>query len=166
MDTLFIVPPNPNWKSIFEKEKVLIESQFRINNPKIEHIGSTSIKELAAKPTIDIMVGFNNLTIKEIVSGMSELGYEFWKEDPFMEMRQFFIKWDSLKKERLFHLHVTQEGNDFWNEQLKFRDTLRENKYLRNEYEKLKKDLVEKFKNDRDGYTKGKTDFVNSVLKL
>ena len=66
--------------------------------------------------------------------------------------------------ERLANIHVTTVGNNFWDSQLDFRDKLRNNPKLAQEYADLKKKLAIKFKNDREGYTEAKTEFVKKAL--
>ncbi len=164
MSKIVIESYSPAWRDIFETEAEKLRVAFKGENPIIEHTGSTSVSGLAAKPIVDIMVGFQKLDTDEIVKKIENLGYEHWYEDTFRSERLFFTKWDKDKRERLVHVHATTTGNSFWNDQLAFRNKLRENPSLAKEYIELKKRLAIQFGNDREGYTAAKTRFVREVL--
>lgn len=164
MSKIVIESYSPAWLNIFETEAEKLRSAFKDEDTIIEHIGSTSVTGLAAKPIVDIMIGFQKLDTDKIVKIIERFGYEHWYEDTFRNERLFFTKWDKGKKERLVHIHATTIGNSFWNDQLAFRNKLRENPSLAKEYEDLKKELAVQHENNRDGYTEAKTRFVRDVL--
>lgn len=133
----------------------------------IEHIGSTSIPNLDAKPIIDIMVGVTSLDdARSTIEPMEQIGYSYWKDNPFTE-HFFFVKGlPSIGGNgRSHHVHVIERDSDFWIMQILFRDYLRNHHNEAENYLKLKIDLAKKFKNDRDSYTSGKTEFVHSILR-
>ncbi len=164
-DELVIIPYNPEWPRQFEKEAASLREVFKNHQPVIEHIGSTAIHGLDAKPIIDLMIGFEDeVEIEEIIQKIESLGYNHWKEDPYVQMRQFFIKWDAHKTHRISHIHATKIGNDFWTKQIIFRDKMRGNKNLIKEYAELKKMLARKFIDNHDKYIEAKTEFINKVI--
>lgn len=162
MSKIEIVAYDPRWVELFKRESDILHTLFP--DSITEHIGSTSVVGLDAKPIVDIMVGFETLNSEEITPVIESIGYEHWKEDTFQHERLFFTKWDSEKKERLMHIHATVIGSEFWKDQLAFRNILRTKPQVAEEYAILKKQLAEKFKEDRDGYTEAKTAFIRSVL--
>ncbi len=164
MSEIKIEEYNPRWKEIFEQEANILSSIFKEKELVIEHIGSTAVVGLAAKPIIDIMIGFKKLDTNEIVRKIEKLGYEHWYEDTFRHERLFFTKWKTGKKERLIHIHATTIDNNFWKNQILFREKLRENPELAKKYAEIKKELAIKFKDNRDGYTEAKTGFIRNAL--
>jgi len=131
---------------------------------QMEHIGSTSVTGLLAKPIIDIMAmvdTFDNLEL--MVSLLLEKEWHFvpveLDQRPY---RRFFVKVKDHK--RIAHLHLMLPNTKKWDEQLLFRNKLRESEYLVNEYASLKLSLATTYKNDREAYTKAKTKFINEVL--
>ena len=166
-----IVPYDKNWVEIFNSEKELLMNVLGDNIAlKIEHFGSTAIKGLSAKPTIDILVEIPPLTknLKEdIIQKMTEINYHFiWRTDekiPYMH----FVKGYTIDgfKGNVFHIHMGDKSHPLW-DRIYFRDYLRNNKSVAVEYEKLKKFLAEKFQYDREGYTEGKEDFVKQITKI
>jgi GrpB-like predicted nucleotidyltransferase (UPF0157 family) len=166
MDEILLTPYDPTWSALFENEASLLRRSFSGQEISIEHIGSTAVSGLDAKPIIDIMIGFQKMNPNDVVEKIEALGYEHWKEDTFQHVRLFFIKWGPVKKSRLMQIHATTIHNDFWNDQIAFRDSLRADHGLAKEYVLLKRKLAEKYQNDRDGYTSAKTKFVREVLRL
>lgn len=165
MEKISITPYNSAWPDLFEQEAEQIRKVFsRICD--IEHIGSTSVPALDAKPIIDIMLGFKNLDAARIIECMESIGYKHWKEDAFQHVRLMFTKWSESMNKRLVNVHATVRGGEFWNEQLQFRNKLREDQTLIREYANLKKDLARKYESDPEAYTAAKTEFVKKVLAL
>jgi GrpB-like predicted nucleotidyltransferase (UPF0157 family) len=126
----------------------------------IEHVGSTSVSGCAAKPVIDIMVGVRALAqgvrcITPIVS----LGYDCVGEYG-IPGRIYFRK----GRPRTHHVHLVEQGSDFWSRHLAFRDALRARPELVERYSALKRELAARFGSDRVGYTEAKTPFVEGVL--
>ncbi len=163
-----IVPYNLDWVVLFENEKeLLIETLGTSIALRIEHFGSTSIAGLASKPTIDVLLEIPLLTdqLKEsIIDKMQSIGYDFiWREDdesPYMMFAKgYFI---TGIQGQTFHVHMGEHSHPLW-DRLYFRDHLRQNPELLNTYEKLKYELAEKYKYDRDSYTNAKTDFIDTI---
>lgn len=149
-----VVAYNPIWPKIFESEAIKIKKALGNNCIDIHHIGSTSIPDLIAKPIIDIMpVVLNIKTVDLDNFNMQQLGYEVLGEYGFI-LRRFFVK------ENAFHVHVFEQNNPETERHLKFRDWMRSHPDDRNSYAALKKDLAQKFSNDRTSYCFGKDEFV------
>jgi GrpB-like predicted nucleotidyltransferase (UPF0157 family) len=160
-----IVESNPNWlaKGKQEKEQLLNHlSSFGIKD--IQHYGSTSIPKLPAKPIIDLMVKIDSFQkINEIASVLAN--YDWHYVPPNLDNRhwqRFFVK--VINDKRVAHLHIMLEGEERWDKQLRFRDLLRTSQQFVNEYAILKRELSITYNNDREAYTKAKTEFVNYVL--
>ena len=130
----------------------------------IEHIGSTSVPGLAAKPLIDIIVSVSSLNdYKKAIKPLEALGYEYMPERVFSD-RVFFPKGPG--ENRTFHLSLVEKNSKQWTETLIFRDYLRSHPQKRDEYMNLKEDLAQRFADDRKSYTEGKDAFIKSVLVL
>ena len=153
---------NPEWKNSFELEKIVLSNIFKDIALSIEHVGSTSIEGLSAKPIIDMLV------IIKTFSDFENVRYYFEKEP-------YSIKLDSPEDEilirkgdetnRTHFIHVVELGSDRQINTLLFRDYLRENKDAVLEYENLKKELAIKYADDRKMYTASKNDFIQEILK-
>ena len=119
---------------------------------------------LAAKPIIDILLGAGSLgEIETRIPALEAIGYRY---EPGFEkqlpLRRYFVK--PSRGEALFHLHAVQLGGAFWRDQLRFRDALRNNSALREQYQSLKRQLASSFEADRGAYTDAKAPFIESVL--
>ena len=129
----------------------------------IEHVGSTSVPGLAAKPVIDIMPGVRTLEDdRHFIRPMEELGYSYVPvyEDDIPERRYF-----RRGEPRLFHVHVTESGGDFWMRHLAFRDYLRSHRQSAVEYASLKRRLAGEHGSDRLGYVNAKSGFIEGVVE-
>ncbi len=133
----------------------------------IEHIGSTAVPGLAAKPIVDLMASVTDLDT--IVAHASEpLARDGWAYVPYeldrRPWRRFFVKPDSSGQRRAAHLHLIPAGHQRWDDQIRFRDALRDDVRLARAYEDLKLRLAQESGHDREAYTEGKAAFVASVL--
>lgn len=162
-----IVPYDPNWIKAFEEEANVLQKNFPEIIRKIEHFGSTAIPGLSSKPIVDMLVEVSSLkeVKKTIVPALAKAGYDyFWRpEIDKPPMYAWFIK-RNKKGERTHHIHMVEKDSKLW-ERLFFRDYLRKHPEEVKKYEQLKKTLSKLHPNDREAYTKGKTDFVVSVTK-
>jgi GrpB-like predicted nucleotidyltransferase (UPF0157 family) len=90
MDEIEIIEHNPDWANMFEREAESIRTALGNLTVEIQHIGSTAVPGLAAKPVIDIMVGLHNLSDGEsTIQPLENLGYVYWAENPNPE-KMFF----------------------------------------------------------------------------
>lgn len=154
---------NPNWSKQFDEEKEKLKEILTDKYISIEHIGSTSVEGLCAKPILDIAIGVNDLEIvSEFIEPLKQIGYEFVYHKEFPQ-RRFFRKgqWGS----GTHHIHFYQYHGEHWNNQILFRNYLRVNPDVLKEYQKLKINLAEKFRFDRASYTTNKASFIQNVLQ-
>ncbi|MED1203265.1 GrpB family protein [Heyndrickxia acidicola] len=155
---------NPDWECQFQYEKKRIHGVLGDRIIQIEHIGSTSIKGLSAKPIIDMMAGVPDLeAVPDLISSLNEIGYEYVPKPEIVD-RRFFRK--GLWGQGTCHLHICEYGGSEWFEKLLFRDYLRLNPLLAKEYELLKQELAVTYKFDRPAYTKNKEPFIRRVVAL
>jgi GrpB-like predicted nucleotidyltransferase (UPF0157 family) len=154
-----LVSYNPLWPRDFELEK--FRCLERMPAAKIEHIGSTAVPGLMAKPIIDILAGAPAETdFSEYLLLLKGLGYvqeglrpgHSWLTSPSPQNRRFI-------------LHLVLLGQGEWKRRLAFRDLLQNNLVKAMEYQALKEILAKKHCADLGAYTKAKSAFVNEVLK-
>jgi len=154
---------NSNWSKQFEEEKVKLKEILAEKVISIEHIGSTSVEGLGAKPILDIAIGVNDLeVVSEFIDPLKQIGYAFVYHKEFPE-RHFFRK--GKWRAGTHHLHFYQFEGEHWNNQILFRNYLRNNPDVLKEYHQLKVDLAEKFRFDRVFYTENKSPFIQKVLQ-
>jgi GrpB-like predicted nucleotidyltransferase (UPF0157 family) len=159
-----LTPYDPSWADLFEAEKSLLLKTFGDKIIAIEHIGSTAIPGLPAKPIIDINVGVLSLNdIAVFIQKLPELGYEYIPERRFSD-RQFFPK--GFPEHRTHHLNLVEVTSETgWKNQLLFRDYMQTHVEAREEYAQVKNALAKKFSNNRDRYTEEKGAFVKNIIE-
>ncbi|MDQ3019212.1 MAG: GrpB family protein [Bacteroidota bacterium] len=156
---------NPDWKKQFEKEKQILHRILSGIDLKIEHVGSTSVNGLGAKPIIDIMIGLANFNVADwLVENMSNSGYEYIsKYENIFPHRRYFIK---IVKGKITHqIHMVAEGGDFWKRTILFRDQLRKSDEDRRNYFEHKKKLSEQDWNYGNDYADAKSEFIRTVVE-
>ncbi len=156
---------NELWPSLYEAERQRLLALLPNAFLDIQHIGSTSIPGMPAKPIIDILAGVDSMeTAKSLATTLCSSGYTTSAE--FNESlcdRQWFMRWAS--GHRTHHLHVVVYGSTAWVEHLRFRDSLRSSEKLAAEYAQLKTEMAAKHTEDREAYTDAKSHFVNAVSR-
>jgi GrpB-like predicted nucleotidyltransferase (UPF0157 family) len=155
---------NSNWPKQFEEEKVTLKKILADKIIAIEHIGSTAVKGLGAKPILDIAIGVNDLdvdVVSEFIELLKPIGYEFVYHQEFPE-RRFFRKgqWGA----GTHHLHVYRFEGEHWNNQILFRNYLKTHPDVLKEYHQLKIELAKKFVLERASYTVNKAAFIQKVI--
>lgn len=152
------------WPRLFEQERDRLADVFADVAVRIEHIGSTSVPGLAAKPIIDILLGAPSLSaIEARIAGVEALGYEYVPEfEVDLPDRRYFRRPRTLP--RRYHLHATVTGGHFWRRHICFRDRLRDDPAIAARYEGLKRRLAELHRYDVGAYTDGKTEFIERVI--
>lgn len=162
--TVKLVPYSSEWKSLFAEEERVLRASIGTYVMDIQHVGSTAIPGLEAKPIIDIAVAVRRLEdVEKCIKPLECLGYEY-KADAGHPGRFFFAKGDPSR--RTHYVHMVEWNSDSWKELLLFRDYLRQHKEAAKEYAKLKRELARKSQGNRDFYTPGKAEFIESVLKM
>ena len=158
-----LVPYDDAWKREFETEAERLRSALDERIVALEHVGSTAVEGLAAKPIVDILVVVDDPDDKQRwIDRLEALEYAFRPNDPVAD-RRFFAK--GPEDDRTHYLSVTGRGSDTHVEQLLFRDYLRQNPETAAEYERLKRALADRFPDDRSAYTERKSRFVRRVLR-
>ncbi|HEX4068969.1 MAG TPA: GNAT family N-acetyltransferase [Candidatus Babeliales bacterium] len=168
-DHVDIVPYNPEWPTMAKQEiKKIRESLFLNKIVDIQHVGSTAIQGVSAKPIIDIQIAVNSLDEMKTIAipALQKLGYEYWFENPDPK-RMFFVKgMPPFGEQRTHHVHIFEHDSDHWRNKIIFRDYLRAHPDVANDYVQLKNQLASEHMYDREKYTDEKLEFINRVLKL
>lgn len=149
------------WPPLFLKEKMRLSEVLAPLPHLAEHIGSTAVKGLRAKPIVDIALGIPaEHPRRPYIDRLRDLGYTDHGEKG-VPGRSFLSAGDPP----LFHLHMIELGCDLWKNHLLFRDQLRADPALARRYEVLKAALAQEFRCDRDSYTRAKADFIETTLR-
>ena len=149
------------YKKIFKEEKAYLESVFKENRFKIEHVGSTAVKNLLSKPVVDIAIGVDNLNSFKKYYSLLNKRYTITEN---LEKEEILLVKEN-EKETFCLIHVLDIKSNRYINMIKFRDILINNLDILKKYENLKIDLAKKYKDDRKNYTKSKNEFINEVLK-
>ena len=164
MASVVVSPYSSEWPNHFNALREELLSVFAPMAVAVEHIGSTLVPGLAAKPVIDVLLGARALVdIESKIEALGERGFEYvQKYERELPMRRYFVK--SSATSLCVHLHAVELGSRLWREHLAFRDALRAEAALCSRYQTLKLRLAEEFANDKSGYTAAKGPFIQSVL--
>jgi GrpB-like predicted nucleotidyltransferase (UPF0157 family) len=157
-----VVAHDPQWPERFEQERALLAEAI---GPwvvgGIHHVGSTAVPGLDAKPTIDVLVGVEDLeSARGCFESLAELGYLYAPYRP-KEMH-WFCKPSPSRRE--FHLHLVPVDSSRFQDELVFRDRLRADPKLAREYAELKRSLAARFPGDREFYTEAKGEFIRASV--
>jgi GrpB-like predicted nucleotidyltransferase (UPF0157 family) len=160
---VFIEAYDAAWVMSFEVERELLRDVLApwLAGP-IEHVGSTAVVGLAAKPIVDIMAGVASLAgSRPAIAALAAHGYchDAYAED----VEHWFCK--PSPELRTHHLHLVPVHSELWQRRLMFRDALRAQPALAAEYARLKMELAELHRYDREAYTEAKSAFIGSVLR-
>ncbi|MEM9494186.1 MAG: GrpB family protein, partial [Myxococcota bacterium] len=157
-----VVDYDPSWPERFAAERaVLAEALAPWLAGIIEHVGSTAVPGLCAKPVIDIMVPVRDLPGSRPAIAVAEtLGYRYW---PYKtDVMHWFCKPGEYI--RTHHLHMIPMGSQLFRDRLAFRDALRSDVAVRQQYAELKRGLAAQHPHDREAYTQAKWPFISRVL--
>ena len=157
-----LIAYSADWPARFEAERRLLEAVLA---PwlagHIQHIGSTAVPGLPAKPVIDIMAPVLSLDAsRDAIEAVATAGYVYFPYKP--DAMHWFCK--PTPAHRTHHLHLVPIGSPLWHQRLAFRNALRGDLALAAEYAELKARLAAQFVLDREAYTEGKTAFITRVL--
>ncbi|MCB9135065.1 MAG: GrpB family protein [Anaerolineales bacterium] len=159
-EPLEVVSYNSAWPEIYAAERAQVLS-VAPEFIEFEHIGSTAVPGLRAKPIIDMMASVERLEgIESLVTHLNELGYVLFETG--MQNRFFLRKYPA--EEQKFHLHIVEQSTWAERKERLMRDYLRKHPDEAAEYGALKDGLVDKYRHDSDGYTKAKTAFIQGVM--
>jgi GrpB-like predicted nucleotidyltransferase (UPF0157 family) len=158
---VLLAPYDPLWPLEFEAEAARIERACDGLPLRLEHIGSTSVPGLSAKPIIDILAGCPPREPRTpYIAAMRQLGYEH-KGAFGIPGRNYFRRGSP----RSHHVHLFNWASQGWSDHLRFRDALRADPTLAREYDALKRELAAAFPNDSRKYSDAKGPFIRAVLR-
>lgn len=153
---------NSDWEKEFLKEKEILSKIFGDLAIEIEHIGSTAIKGLSAKPIIDIAVGINKLEDFEKVK--NELKKDPYSIKEYSDDGEILIR-KGTEDNRTHFIHVMEINSKRYKDTIIFRNYLRKHEEAMKEYESLKKELARKYADNRKMYTSSKNEYIKKIIK-
>ncbi|MCL0103726.1 GrpB family protein [Dehalococcoidia bacterium] len=162
--TVEVVPYRSEWKQFFNEEKNIILNEIRDFVVDIQHVGSTAVPGLKAKPIIDIAIAINSRSVIPEISRRLETIRYIDRGDGGKDGGYLFIK-ELAPEVRTIHLHVMEISDPQWKNYLDFRNILQTDKSLRARYANLKDELKKQYSDDRKSYTSGKNVFIENVLE-
>ena len=159
---ILVVDYDPDWPILFEQERLI--TALGSSLLMVEHLGSTAVPGLAAKPVIDIGLGIQSLAeAPDLMPAIERLGYIY---EPALEQllpeRRFF--WKGTATVHTYHLHLAEVDHPVLLRPLRFRDYLRRHPDRAEKYGELKKELAKRCGQDIDAYVNGKTAFIEQIM--
>ena len=154
---IVIVEYDPSWPQRFERERARLERALGARALGVEHVGSTAVPGLAAKPIVDILVTVVDPTDDEIAAAMEAVGYELRVREPAHRMFRTAA--------RDIHVHLWAPDSPEVNRLLAFREHLRDFSPDRLAYEALKRELAGRSRRDMNEYADAKGPFIERVLE-
>ncbi len=175
---------NPEWTTIYKEIEVDLRRNLAFLNPIIEHIGSTSIFDLTAKPIIDIIVGIpKQEQLDKVVEPLTSNDYIFYeKYNSVMPYRRFFVKLktqpdfftpkvycekdevpNELNDYKLAHIHIMEYNSYHWTRHIAFREYVKKHTDIKNEYQKIKIQLSTLEWRDGNEYNSAKNSFIKQT---
>lgn len=152
---------DPAWREAYEAEVDRLESIAGDRFLDFEHVGSTAVEGLVAKPVIDLVALVSDLdSARDLIPVLEDHGYEHRPGE--VRGRLFLAK--GPRSNRTHYLSIAEEGGEFHRETVAFRDYLRDHPDAAEEYARLKRELAAEYPEDRDAYTERKGEFVERVL--
>jgi GrpB-like predicted nucleotidyltransferase (UPF0157 family) len=148
------------WAAAYERERARIVSALGEHIAGIEHVGSTSIPAVPAKPILDILVGVSDFDEARVcIAPMVAIGYRYRGENG-IPRRHYFVKGDP----RTHHVHMLEVQSHGWQVTLRFRDLLRSNPTIAAEYAREKERLARLHADSRESYQREKDKIVDRIL--
>lgn len=165
MSAFLLVEYDPAWPQLFEAERARILLAIGQHVSAIEHVGSTSVPGLAARPTIDLLVALHHFSVADAcVEPLARLGYGFRGEAGILQ-RYFFRKPDVESwADRTHHIHLVQRDSPECRRMLLFCDYLRAHPEEARAYDALKRELAARYETNLLGYSEAKSEFITGVL--
>ena len=155
-----LLPYQEDWPRLFAVEKARLQAAVGQYVLDIQHVGSTSIPGLPAKPILDIAAAVENFEAAVVcIQPLEQLGYTY-RGEKGIPRRHYFRKGDP----RTHHIHMNEIGSVDWENQILFRDYLLCHPEAVEAYAALKIDLAQQFPADRDRYLAGKAPFIEQIL--
>lgn len=159
-----VEPYNEEWKSDFITIRDELDAVLKDIVLKIEHVGSTSVEGLSAKPVIDIDVVIKDTTVlPDVISALQTIGY-FHEGDLGIPGREAF-KYEGKEHLRKHHLYVCSQDSEELKRHITFRDYLRSNPDAVEEYSKIKEEAANLYPWDIDKYIEHKSPVIEMIYK-
>ncbi|WP_179137836.1 GrpB family protein [Candidatus Entotheonella palauensis] len=159
-----VVEHHPGWADLADSACQDIQHAAGGLIASLQHVGSTAVPDLPAKPILDIAAGVcTPEAIPELLELMPAIGYLYCGDDG-SEGGHLFVK-ESSPDVRTIHVHVVEHNGTQWRNYLLFRNLLRQDPDIRQQYAELKQELGKQFHNDRKSYTASKHDFIRGILE-
>ena len=162
--TVQLVEHDPGWASLFETEAYAIWHGGGSLILDVQHVGSTAVSGLPAKPVLDIAVAVRTSgDIPQLAKRLTAIGY-IDRGDGGRDGGYLLVR-DSEPEVRTVHLHIVEQTDSQWRHYVAFRDILRRDPGIREKYGEIKKQLAAMYPNDRQQYTGSKNEFIQRVLR-
>ncbi len=159
-----LLPHQEEWNKNAENVILKLKQILGYAAVDAQHVGSTAIASIYAKPIIDIVIGLRDLNgISPYMKQLEEHNFVFRGEDVAGQM--LFVMGDFEKDTRTHHIHAVKWNGTEWNNYINFRDYLNCHPEKAMQYDACKKKLALQFPDDRRSYTKGKQEFIECLLK-
>jgi len=160
--TVLLAKHHSEWNEAFNFEASLLCAILGPAMLDVQHVGSTAVAGLAAKPIIDIAATVRHLSdVDRFQRPLEQAGYSY-RANGSDESKILFVK--GPEERRTHHLHIVEQGGSAWKSFLAFRDVLRANAAEAQKYEALKQTLARKHAGDRASYTAAKRSYIDSVV--
>lgn len=163
-DEVKLVPYTEEWNSEYRRVKQAIQKNINMLDNHIQHIGSTAIKNMVAKPILDILIGIEDINNVDdsVIRGLKEIGFlRLRVERP---AKIIFAKFtDNTYKEKTHFIHMVEQGKEHWHNLVFFRDYLNSNEGAKQEYKNIKMEFVQNNSRGISEYTNHKEDFVKAI---
>lgn len=159
--TIVLVPYRQEWPETFRLHRERIAAALGSGALGIDHIGSTAVPGLDAKPIVDMLIVVTDSADEDsYLPAMENCGYALRVREPDFEEHRMF-----RTPERDVHVHVLSEGSPEIERYLRFRDALRATPFLRARYQELKRSLAAQGPQDMNGYARAKSEFVDAIIR-
>ena len=152
------------WKEMYEEEAIKLKEILKDILIDIEHVGSTSIPNLKSKPIIDIAISVKNLKeVEKYAKSLEDAGYSFRYDNG--EKGEYLVR-KGDEDNRTHYIHIVEENSEKWLNFILFKKHLLAHPEVVKEYEDLKVELSNKYKDDRKSYTKAKNEFIANIINI
>lgn len=161
-EAVHLAPPDPSWPAQFDRVRGTILEALGSTALRVDHVGSTAIPDIPAKPIIDVQVSVRDLADEVVyLPALASLGWPLRLREA---ERRFFR--EPAGRERRTHIHVCQRGGTWERRHLLFRDFLRAHPDRARRYGRLKLAIADQYGDDRLAYTEAKGPFIDETIRL
>ena len=159
-----VVDYDPAWPDEFAAEKKIILEHLDGRIQAIEHVGSTAVPGMSAKPVLDMLGAIDDVNDYEsFIEPLAEIGYKFAKDSRDIRENVLFVKGEG--ENRTHHLKLLRQDAGHWHSLIHFRNYLIAHPDIAAKYQKLKRELAKKYGEDRESYTAAKAAFIENTLR-